>query len=109
MRESDDKSGFTQVDNVTLDLILPTLSPAAQLVFLRIFRQTVGWWDKQAGAPKTSDKISLSQFRKYTGYKENKTIIEAIGELKKRKLVKVKGTGTKIREYSVDFSNYPTT
>lgn len=97
MYTSLDKRGYTQVDHTTFDLILPTLSPSAQLVFLRIYRQTVGW-------KKPIDKISLSQFRKMTGYKDNKTIISGIDELEERNLIIVVREDTKTNSYSLDIA-----
>ena len=80
MNHSDNKHGYTGVTHDVYDIVLPTLSPSAQLVFLRIYRQTVGW-------KKEKDRIAFSQFRKYTGYKNNHTIIKAIEELEERNLI----------------------
>lgn len=94
MQISQNKSGFTMIDHITLDCVLPTLSASAQLVLIRIYRQTVGW-------KKEWDRISLSQFRKFTGYKDNGTIAEAISELETRKLIIVEREGTKTNSYSI--------
>jgi len=98
MQESQNKSGFTQVDHITFDCVLPTLSPSAQLVLLRIYRQTVGW-------KKEWDRISLSQFRKFTGYKDNGVVVEAITELEMRRLINVERKGTKTNNYSIHWDS----
>lgn len=74
MRKSKKKIGFTKVDHITYDVILPQLSPVAQLVLLRVYRQTIGWGN-------WFDRIALSQFRLATGIKKNDTIMNAIAEL----------------------------
>ncbi len=96
MRESDDKKGFTRVDHVTFDLVLPCLTVNAQAVFLRIYRQTVGWNDK------ASDKIANSQFRKFIGISEN-TVRDAVKELSRIELVIVMGEATETRSYAIDW------
>ena len=101
MRNSEKKYGFTKVDHLTFDVILPTLSPIAQLVLLRVYRQTVGWG-------KMFDKISLSQFRKCTGVKWNQTIRSAIQELAEaecegKKLLVVVGESTEIPDYGLPY------
>ncbi len=95
MRESRNKNGFTKVDHVTYDVILPLLSTAAQSVFLRIYRQTAGW-----GKP--FDWISFSQFRETTGIKQDKTIRAAIQELEDLELIIVVGERTQKRSYGVN-------
>ena len=94
MQTSNNKTGFTMVDHITFDCVLPTLSAAAQLVLLRIYRQTVGW-------KKEWDRISLSQFRKLTGYKDKGAIVRAISELEGRNLISVERKGTKTNNYSL--------
>lgn len=79
MRQSGNKNGFTKVDHLTYDLILPCLSPVAQLVLLAIYRQTIGW-------KKMFDAIALSAFRSRTGIKRDETIRSAIEELQKKSL-----------------------
>lgn len=96
MRSSLNKKGFTQVDHITFDLILPTLSLAAQSILLRIYRQTAGW-------KKRRDAISASQFRDMTGIYHRDTIRRAITELEDRKLIKVIRDGTKTREFEIDW------
>lgn len=91
------------IDHVTFDCVLPSLSPAAQLVLLRIYRQTVGW-------KRPSDRISLSQFRRLTGYKKNDTILSAIGELELKQLITVRRFTRKSSEYALvweTISQYP--
>lgn len=94
MRKSGNKNGFTRVDHVTFDVILPTLSMAAQLVFLRIYRQTAGW-------NKPYDRISTSQFMAMTGIKSKMTIFKAIQELSDRDLIVVNGEERKAKEYGI--------
>lgn len=96
MRQSSNKKGFTQIDHVSLDFVLPTLSPAAQLVYLRIYRQTQGWHQE-------TDTISHSQFCEKTGYKKRGTIIAAIKELREKSLIIVTGENTRIKEYSINW------
>jgi hypothetical protein len=97
MRESINMGGFTQVDNFLLDHIIPTLSLPAQSVFLRIWRQIVGWQSRS----QESDKISHTQFTKYTGIQSHNTINKAIDELKYRELVHVEEHGTNPREFFI--------
>lgn len=96
MRESVNKNGYTRVDHVTFDLILPMLSTAAQSVFLRIYRQTVGW-------DKSFDQIAFSQFRTKTGIKQDKTIRGAIKELEDMELIMVVGERTQKRSYGINW------
>ena len=93
MKESSNKNGFTMVDHVTFDVILPTLSDSEQLVFLRIYRQTIGW-------KKEWDKISLSQFQRMTGIGKDR-IIWAIVELEKKELIEVIRVGTRTNQYRI--------
>lgn len=95
MRSSSNKNGFTMIDHISFDNVLPSLSPAAQLVYLRIYRQTIGW-------QKPTDAISLSQFKKKTNYKDHKTIEKAIVELKQKGLINVEGEGTEIKQFSIN-------
>lgn len=97
MRESVNKNGYTRVDHVTFDLILPMLSTAAQSVFLRIYRQTWGW-------NKQTDKIALSQFKKWCAIKRHETINKALEELKDLKLITVKGKGTEIKKFGINWA-----
>ena len=94
MEYSRNKKGFTMVDHITFDLVLPTLSLIAQAVFLRVYRQTVGWKRK-------SDRISLSQFRATIGCKHNRQVIRGIRELEERELIHVRRRGTIVNEYSI--------
>jgi len=96
MRKSIDKAGFTQIPHIVMDVILPNLSPAAQLVFLRIIRQTIGW-------QKPFDQISYSQFQWMTGYKDRSAISRALKELKEKNLIICMGEGTAKRGYGVNW------
>ncbi len=96
MRQSDNKTGYTQVDHVTFDVILPMLSTAAQAVFLRIYRQTVGW-----GKP--YDEIANSQFRSLTGIKAVNTIRVALQELMDLHLIVSLGSRTERRSYGINW------
>ena len=93
MKESSNKNGFTMVDHVTFDVILPTLSAPAQSVFLRIYRQTIGW-------KKEWDAISISQFQKMTGIWP-RSIIAAVVELEDRELIEVNRVGTRTNQYRI--------
>ena len=94
MRESDNKTGFTRVDHVTFDLIMPVLTTNAQAVFMRIYRQTVGW------SGKDDDQISNADFRRVIGISEN-TIRDALNELEALALIFTKGERTERRSYSI--------
>lgn len=96
MRTSKKKKGHTAVDNIVLDVILPTLPPSAQLVFLKIYRQTKGWH-------KETDSISNSQFCKATGYSDPKVIMRAVKELQARELITVEAQNTKIKRYGINW------
>lgn len=96
MNQSENKNGFTKVDHITFDVILPLLSTSAQSVFMRIYRQTVGW-------QKPFDWIAISQFREMTGIKQDKTVRAAIDELKDMKLIIVMGERTQKRSYGVNW------
>lgn len=95
MRESSKKYGFTKVGNDVFDIILPTLSTAAQSVFLRIYRQTWGW-------KKPTDKITASHFQKYCNIKNRETVRFAIAELLKLDLITVTGTRTQVKEFKIN-------
>lgn len=97
MRQSGNKNGFTKVDHVTFDVILPMLSTAAQSVFLRIYRQTVGW-------NKQMDKIANSQFKKWCGIKSHETIQFAIDELVELDLISVEGKGTQVKTFGLKWA-----
>lgn len=94
MRESGNKNGFTQVDHISFDIVIPLLSLSAQSVYLRIYRQTMGWH-------KQGDYIANSQFRKKTGIKSDKTIRESVRELAKSNLVIVDAVNgiSELRKY----------
>jgi phage replication O-like protein O len=96
VRKSGNKNGFTKVDHVTFDLILPTLSTAAQSIFLRIYRQTLGW-------KKPTDKIATSHFTKFCNIKKRGTIKSAIDELVELDLITAEGKGTQIKEFGINF------
>ncbi len=94
MRESKKKIGFTKIDHISYDVVLPLLSLSAQSVYLRIYRQTLGWH-------KQGDFISNAQFRKKTGIKSDKTVRESVSELAKSNLIivdAVEGIGN-LRDY----------
>lgn len=97
MRQSGNKNGFTKVDHVTFDLILPMLSPVGQSVFLRIYRQTFGW-------KKQTDRISLSQFKKWCRVKRHETITKALRELVGLDVITMEGKGTEIKEFGIKWS-----
>ncbi len=96
MRSSDNKNGFTMVDHLTFDVIIPQLSTTAQSVFMRIYRQTLGW-------KKPRDSISNSQFRKWCKIKNHETIKTAVEELEELGLVTVTGNATQIKEYGISY------
>jgi hypothetical protein len=104
VRTSGNKNGFTKIDHVTYDVILPLLSTSAQSIFLRIYRQTFGW-NKQA------DKISHGQFKTWCKIKRHETINKAIAELEAVEyleetfcLITVEGKGTQIKEYGLNWA-----
>ena len=103
MRSSGNKNGYTPVDHVVFDLILPLLSTSAQSIFLRIYRQTFGW-------NKQTDKIALSQFKQWCGIKRHETIEKALEDLKaveymgkEFRLITMKGKGTSIKEFGINW------
>jgi len=98
MRISIKKHGFTQVSHTVFDLIIPTLTLTEQSIFLRIYRQTVGW-------NKPSDKISTSQFKKFTGIIDHKPIDRAIKNLELSKLITVIRIKGKTNEYEINWTN----
>ena len=96
MIQSENKNGFTKVDHITFDVILPLLSTSAQSVFLRIYRQTIGW-------NKPVDRIADSHFKKKCGIKRRETISAAIKELESLNLITVSGSGKGIiKTYGID-------
>lgn len=99
MRNSTTNNGYTKVQNIFIDGIFPTLSPAAQLILLKIIRQTVGWQGKRI----LGDKISYSQFRKATGYSDNTAISKGLKQLMERELIVVEGKGTETRKFRVNW------
>lgn len=97
MNYSDNKNGFTKVDHVTFDILLPLLSTSAQSIFLRIYRQTWGW-------NKQTDNISNSQFSKFCRIKNHETIKAAVRELIELDIITVTGKITQIKEYGIKWS-----
>jgi uncharacterized protein YjhX (UPF0386 family) len=96
-------NGYTKISNVVLDLILPTLSPAAQLVYLSIYRQTLGW-RKGRNNPerKTKDTISQTQLMNRTGYKQRESITAAVKELLEKELINVSGEPYRSKTYTIN-------
>ena len=105
MAENNGNYGYTKVLNVIFDNILPSLTPAAQLVYLRIYRRTLGW-RKEYGSTerKRKDKITHTQLAKDTGYKRHEPIVAAIGSLVENKLIHEEGEPHKVKTYSIDLS-----
>lgn len=95
LRESINKLGFTQVDNIIFDRILPELSHIAQLLLLSIWRQTLGW-------NKKSDRISYADFKKKTNTSQNKTINSGLKELKNKNLIICYGKKRGKMEYEIN-------
>lgn len=95
MRWSSDKTGYTDVPNVVFDVIMKRVSNSAFSVYLRIYRQTVGWKVE-------FDEITLADFRKMTGIKQNKTVLRALTELKKLNLIVVKEEHYNLRSYGIN-------
>ncbi len=94
MRRTKAKIGFTKVDHVTSDIVLPLLTTAAQSIFLRIYRQTIGW-------NKKTDRNSNSQLKERCHIKHSYTIREVIMELKELDLISVKGRATQVKTFSI--------
>lgn len=84
--------GFLMIQNVILDRILPILTPNAQTIYLRIFRQTLGYRDKD-GASKQWDSIAHSQFKKWCHIKATNTVKAAVGLLEDLELIEVESMG----------------
>ena len=93
MNESLNKSGFTQVSNFVFDVIIPQLSVYEQSIFLRIYRQTIGW-------NKEWDRISYSQFLQTTRIGSRREISWALKELRKKKLIKIEKS--RMNSYSIN-------
>lgn len=89
------KNGFTKLDHVTADIILPLLSTSAQSIFIRIYRQTLGW-------NKPKDKIAHKHFKRFCNIKRHETINKSVDELLKLKLITVDGEGKGVmKEYGI--------
>jgi len=68
------KKGYTIVDNVVFDYIMPPLSPNAWKILCFIIRKTKGWQKEWDGLPYT-------QIMKGTGIKSSATVSKALTEL----------------------------
>src|SRR5215813_5745945 len=86
----------TQVPNVLLDEVIPTLKPAAVRILLAITRFTYGF-----GKP--ADRISFTQLAKVTGL-SRWGVNGAVDELKAKKIINVKpgAKGRGANEYSLN-------
>jgi len=76
------KPQFTQVPNQFIEEELPNLLPSEAIIALIIARQTTGWH-------KQTECISIAQFIKKTGIKDNHTIIEGLRSLKEKGIIKI--------------------
>src|SRR5215470_17248961 len=86
----------TQMPNVLLDEVIPTLKPAAVRILLAIVRFTYGY-----GKP--ADRISFTQLARVTGL-SRWGVNGAVDELKARKIINVKpgAKGRGANEYSLN-------
>lgn len=73
------KINHTQISNKFLDDWMPILNSGAVKCFLKISRQTIGWW-------KSSDSISVSQLQKGTGLSKQ-GVIDSLKELEEHGLI----------------------
>lgn len=89
------------LDYVTFAKVLPSITPPEKLVFLFIYRQTIGW--KQDWS-----RIPISKLKKWTGYRDKRTIITAVKDLEKRDLIEVKREAKKANEYRIKLENIDT-
>lgn len=85
-----------QVPNAFVDCLMVQLSGNATKCYLLVVRKTVGWG-------KESDRISISQFEKYTGVKDRKTIYKVIKELESFGLILSKKSSGLITEFWLNF------
>lgn len=89
-----DHFGFLRLDNVIVDRILPVLTPIAQTIYIRIFRQTLGYRNKKQ-EQKEWDTIAHSQFKKWCHIKAVNTIKTAINRLEELNLIEVESLGVR--------------
>ncbi|KAA3639428.1 MAG: hypothetical protein DWP95_10300 [Proteobacteria bacterium] len=83
-----------QVPNAFVDVIMSDISGNAVKCYLLIVRKTVGWG-------KEKDRISVSQFRKYTGISKDGTITKITKELEDFGLITRHKELGKITEFSL--------
>ncbi len=81
------KDNFTQIPNTFFKLI-KELSESELKVLLIIIRQTDGWFDKETGTRKETDRITINQFASNTGL-SRKAITYALDSLFKRKMITI--------------------
>lgn len=85
------ENGYTAIANEIMDKLMKTRIPGeARQVLDCILRKTYGWNKKQ-------DRISLSQFEKYTGIKKP-NIIRALGKLLSMNIIIQKDNATVIQK-----------
>lgn len=85
-----------QLPNAFVDHIMTQVSGNATKCYLLVVRKTVGWG-------KESDRISISQFKKYTGVNDPKTIHKVVKELEDFGLILSKKERGLITEFSLNF------
>jgi len=83
--EMENKS-YTMINNYFIDNILNKLSGNAAKIFIIICRKTIGWH-------KECDKLSNKQLSILTGINSRHTLLKAIQELIKLKLIEIKRSG----------------
>jgi len=79
-------TNFSKTPHCLVRIIDRKLSLAAQACIRVILDKTVSWW-------KVNARISIEDFREYTGIKADNTIRKAIQELQDKKLIHVKDHG----------------
>jgi len=92
---------YTRVPNILFDKWMAKMKATSFTVLMTIWRKTIGW-DKEY------DKISISQIMELTGL-SNKTITEAIKELKLKKLIINENVSRKIGYFKVNLTGVNST
>jgi phage replication O-like protein O len=92
---------YTRVPNILFDKWMAKMKATSFTVLMTIWRKTIGW-DKEY------DKISISQIMELTGL-SNKTITEAIKELKLKKLIINENLSRKIGYFKVNLTTVNST
>lgn len=91
-----------QIPNSLVDELMAKMSANALRCYLLIIRKTIGWG-------KYSDKISITQFLKYLGLKDKRTVYNALNELLSLNLIRANKNNGEITEYFLLYEVEPVT